>query len=55
MNSPIKEGPWGPQPEPDKPTTGKDLKPKKDCPICNGKGFVEIVGAMKVACTCKYK
>ena len=33
-----------------------EKKPKPDCPICKGKGFVELAGGhLKVACTCKYK
>ena len=32
-------------------------QPKKDCAICNGKGFVDIngLGIMKAQCTCRYK
>jgi len=31
-------------------------QPKPDCPICEGKGFVELAGGtFKVACTCKFK
>jgi len=55
MDAPIKDGPWGPQPEPDPPLPVEDLKPKKDCPICHGKGFVSILDLMKAACTCRYK
>ena len=35
----------------------KELKPKTDCPICKGEGFVVVVPGMdmKVQCTCKYK
>lgn len=36
----------------------KELKPKPDCPICGGKGFIELVPGrpdIRVACTCKFK
>lgn len=35
----------------------KELKPKKDCPACGGKGFVELIPGtdVKVACTCKFE
>ena len=36
----------------------KELLPKPDCPICGGKGFVELVPGhpdIRVACTCKFK
>jgi len=35
----------------------KELKPKPDCPICKGKGFVVLVPGtnIRVGCTCKYK
>ena len=34
----------------------KELKPKPDCPICGGKGFVELAGgSLKVGCTCMFK
>lgn len=33
-----------------------ELKPKPDCPICKGKGVVELAGGtFKVSCTCKFK
>jgi len=35
----------------------KELKPKADCPICKGEGFVVVVPGsnIKVGCTCKFK
>jgi len=54
MDKPIKD--FTPASEPDLPTLGEDLKPKKDCPICQGKGFVPLAGgSLKVSCTCRYK
>jgi len=34
-----------------------EKKPKPDCPICKGAGFVVLVPGtnVKVVCTCKYK
>jgi len=36
----------------------KELKPKKDCPACKGKGEVVLIPGVdrfKVACTCKFE
>lgn len=45
------------QPKEEKKVEEKELAPKADCPICNGKGFVVLVPGsnIKVGCTCKYK
>jgi len=38
------------------PKADKELKPNPKCPVCKGKGFVELAGGTyKINCTCKYK
>jgi hypothetical protein len=41
--------------KPEPPPPSEDLKPKADCPICGGKGYVECAGMRIANCTCKYK
>jgi len=39
----------------EQPDLGEELKPKPDCEICSGKGYVECAGMKIAECTCKFK